>query len=610
MKYKYSLPLVLAAASVGWANGQTFFITTVAGNGTYGYRGDGGPATAAGLTAGGVTADSSGNFYIPDYVANRVRKISAGNGIITTVAGNGRSGFHGDGGPATDAELGLEGGRLAVDAAGNLYIGDNGNHRVRKVTAGTGVITTVAGNGDAGFGGDGGPAIAAQVQSPTALAVDSKGNLYIAETEVYRVRKVEAGTGIITTVAGNGSRGYFGESVGDGGAAIDAPVHPDGIAVDAGGNLFIADERNKRIRKVAALTGVITTVAGNGITGYTGDGGVATRASLQTPFAVAVDLSGNLFIADEYNYAIRKVSVGSGIITTIAGNGKFGDVRDDGAATEASLQPTDVAVDLNGNVYVADDGHNRIRKLRPSADAAPTITSGGIGPVFSPSTTIQPGSWVSIYGTNFAAANAVWNGEFPTSLGGVSVTINNRPAYLWFVSPGQINLQVPDDFTAGPVPVAVTTANGTVSATVTLAPISPSFSLLGDGRHVAGVIATPNGGGAYGRGTYDMLGPGDGFDFHTRPVKAGENLVLYGVGFGPTNPAVPAGKAFSGAAPTTNIVSISIGGVPASVSFAGAVGAGFYQFNVTVPATGHGEQAVKATVNGISTPAGPVATVE
>jgi len=240
----------------------------------------------------------------------------------------------------------------------------------------------------------------------------------------------------------------------------------------------------------------------------------------------------------------------------------------------------------------------------------PAIKPGGITPIYSSSNTIQPGSWISIFGAGLAATTATWNGDFPISLGGVSVTINAKPAYLWYVSPTQINLQAPDDVTIGPVNVVVTNSSGTTTSTVTLAPISPSFSLLADGVHVAGVIPTPDGTGAYGGGTYDLVGPAGVFAFSTRPVKPGETLTLFGVGFGPTNPAVPAGKVFSGEAATINQVMISIGGVPANVAFEGITESGLYQFNITVPNTGSGDQALKAVVVGIQTQLGPLVTVQ
>ena len=243
------------------------------------------------------------------------------------------------------------------------------------------------------------------------------------------------------------------------------------------------------------------------------------------------------------------------------------------------------------------------------ASNAPVISASGIVPVYSTLTSIEAGSWISIYGTNLSDSTATWNGDFPTTLGGVSVTINGKAAYLWYVSPTQINVQAPDDTATGVVTVVVTTLHGSFSSTVTLAPASPSFSLL-DGKHAAAVILTPAGTGAYGGGTYDLLGPAGAFPFSTRAVKAGEVLELFGVGFGPTNPPVPAGQPFSGAAPTVNPVTITVGGVPANVSFAGITGAGLYQFNLTVPSVGSGDRSIQATVNGVQTQPGPVITVQ
>ena len=322
-----------------------------------GLTGDGGPATSASLTfPGGVAVDSAGNLYIADNWNNRIRKVSGGT--ITTVAGDGAYPpvFSGDGGPATNASLNYPQG-MATDAAGNLYIADTSNYRVRKVSGG--VITTVAGDGVYRFSGDGGPAASAQLNYPNGAAVDSAGNLYIADTNNNRIRKVSGG--IITTVAGNGSPGFSG----DGGPAIRASLNqPSGVAVDSAGNLYIADELNSRVRKVSG--GTITTVAGNGGWQFSGDGGPAASASLNYPTGVAVDSTGNLYIADAGNSRVRKVS--GGTITTVAGNGSEGFSGDGGPAAGASLYlpmwpPASVAVDLDGNLYVADAYNNRIRRV-------------------------------------------------------------------------------------------------------------------------------------------------------------------------------------------------------------------------------------------------------
>jgi uncharacterized protein (TIGR03437 family) len=348
-------------------------ITTVAGNGFYTFSGDSGPATSASLAAPySVAVDASGNLFITDSGNIRVRKMSA-SGIITTVAGNGTAGFSGDGGPAPAASLGAPEG-VAVDAGGNLFIAEFYNDRIRKVSAG-GIITTFAGNGNFGFSGDGGPATAASLNGPSGVFADALGNLYIADTSSDRIRKVTP-DGIITTIAGSTSPGGF---AGDGGPATSARLNlPVGLAVDASGNIFIADDLNGLVRKVSP-GGIITTVAGNGIGGFSGDGGPATSASLENVFGVSVDASGNLFIADYYNNRIRKVST-SGVISTVAGSGTFGFgtggfAGDGGPATSAMLKnPGGVVVDAAGNLFIADYGNNRIRKV--SAGGIITTVAG------------------------------------------------------------------------------------------------------------------------------------------------------------------------------------------------------------------------------------------
>ncbi len=341
-------------------------ITTVAGNGVQGYSGDGGAATNASLSyPSGVAVDASGNLFIADYYNNRIRKVDD-TGLITTVAGNGTAAYSGDGGAATNASLSYPS-DLALDADGNLFIADSQNSLIRKVDT-NGIITTVAGNGTAAYSGDGGAATNASLSYPSGVAVDADGNLFIADRDNHCIRQVDT-NGLITTVAGNGAQGYSG----DGGAATNASLsYPSAVALDASGNLLIADTGNQRIRQVDT-NGLITTVAGNGTQGYSGDGGAATNASLNQPNSVLGDAFGNRFIADAANGRIREVDA-AGFITTVAGNGTSGYSGDGGAATNASLYyPTDVAADASGNLFIADLENYRIRRVALTTDPAITI---------------------------------------------------------------------------------------------------------------------------------------------------------------------------------------------------------------------------------------------
>jgi uncharacterized protein (TIGR03437 family) len=274
-----------------------------------------------------------------------------------------------------------------------------------------------------------------------------------------------------------------------------------------------------------------------------------------------------------------------------------------GVAATAPAQLTNQASVSGGGANMASRALDLTIVGSPIAQPAPSIATGGIVPVDSAVGTIQPGEWVSIYGANLASSTVVWNQSFPASLGGTSVTIDGKNAYLWYVSPGQINLQVPDDTTTGSVPVVVTTAGGSATASVTLARVAPSFLVL-DGKHVTGIIPRSDGSGAYGAGTYDIAGPtGTSLGYPTVAAKAGDSVELFGTGFGPTNPVVPAGHPFSGAAATTNPVGLLIGSLSVTPSFAGLSGAGLDQINLTIPAgLGAGDVPLVATVGGAQTP--------
>ncbi|MDE0105484.1 MAG: hypothetical protein OXN89_24165 [Bryobacterales bacterium] len=347
-------------------------ITTFAGTGESGYSGDGGPATTAQLRSPrGLALDAAGNLYIADTSNHRVRRVDR-VGTITTIAGTGEPGFSGDGGLATAAQF-RSPQRLALDAAGNLYIADTSNDRVRRVDR-AGVITTIAGSGERGYSGDGGPATAAQLRSPRGLVVDATGDLYIADSSNHRVRMVDR-FGTITTVAGTGEFGYSG----DGGPATAAQIRsPLSLALDAVGNLFIADAGNFRVRTVDPR-GVITTVAGTGNPGRSGDGGPATAARLTFLRGLAVDATGNLFIADTTNRRVRRVDT-SGRITTVAGtgNGRFG--GDGGPAASARLfDPQGVALDTAGNIYLADSDNHRVRRVDRAGVITTIAGTGRIG---------------------------------------------------------------------------------------------------------------------------------------------------------------------------------------------------------------------------------------
>ncbi len=361
------------------AYSQGLIIETIAGGGPT--LGDGGPATLSKFNANnGIDVDTMGNIYIGDQSNGRVRMISKSTGIITTIAGTSTFGSSGDGGPATIAELGGPAG-VAVDSGGKfVYIADNGNNKIRMVDMTTGIITTLAGNGTATTTGDGGPATAATVtvNRPEGIFVDGHYNIYFSEnssfgTQSHRVRRIDGVTGIITTVAGNAGSGAYG---GDGGLAIGTACRldePTGVTVDGAGNLFIADYYNNRIRRVDAVTGIITTIAGTGSSGSSGDGFAATAAKLYWPSDMKFDYSGNLLVVDQLNNKVRRISP-SGIITSIAGNGAAGLV-DAVAATAGEMKyPTSIAILPSGNFYVSDMSNNLVRYVYP--DRAPYFSGG------------------------------------------------------------------------------------------------------------------------------------------------------------------------------------------------------------------------------------------
>ncbi len=569
--------------------------------------GDGGAAASAQLCGpAGLAFDGSGNLYIADSNNERVREVTS-SGSISTVAGNGKAGFAGDGSSATASGTELNSpSAVAFDSSGNLYIADSQNYEVRKVAGGA--ISTVAGHNQsgAGFSGDLGPATGAQFNGPSGLALDSAGNLYISDPFYNEVRVVCANqtpiactntafgsvtfaAGDINTFAGNQVTGAGYQ--GDGSPATASLLNnPIGLAMDSAGNLYIADTSNNAIRKVAP-NGIITTVAGNGNpTGaYSGDGGLATQAQLNSPKAVAVDASGNLYIADTVNCVIRMVEP-NGIITTIAGNGVPGYFGDGAAATGANLAfPSGVAV-YGGKVYISDSQNNVVRMLTPQAqNNPPKVNAGGVvtASAFGASATVAPGSWIEIYGSNLAPDTRQWQtSDFsgstaPVALDFTSVTVGQQPAYVAYISPGQVNVQVPN-VSAGTQTLVVSNPNGSSAAynlTVGAAPglYAPALVNIG-GKQYAGAFeaSSPN--------TW-VLPAGAVSTLTSQPAKPGDTIILYGVGFGSVTPSIPAGQIASGQTSLTAQVQFMFGSTPATTTYQGLAPGlvGLYQFNVVVP---------------------------
>jgi RHS repeat-associated protein len=497
-------------------------INTVVGSNTIGSPtnsssiGDGGPATSANLLfADGVALDSSGNLYIADGY-NRIRKVTpltATTGTITTYVGNGTTCAVptatpyacGDSGAAASAQLNDPIG-VAVDSSGNLYIADSADNRIRKVTP-AGIISTIAGTGTAGYTGDSGAAISAELSYPDGIAVDSSSNLYIADTGNNVIRKVVLSSGIITTVAGNGTTGYSG----DGGAAISAQLNfPTGVAVDASGNIYVADYNNQAIREVTVPNNIINTVSGNGTWGYSGDGGPATNAQLNGPRGVFVSATGNIYIADSANNVIREVIASSGLITTIAGNGTLGYSGDDGPATIAQLDlPWGVALDAAGNVYIADTTNGRIRavgavQITPAinwAPPAPIVYGTTLASTLSASSAV-PGTFTYSYLVGTTVTPVTTTTVLHPGTYAITATFNPTDAVDYATNSITVNLTV---YPATPIATWITTThvygtplgpnpnlvNFNVAGTITYQPASALTSTLDAGTYVLTAAFTP-----------------------------------------------------------------------------------------------------------------------
>ncbi|MEO5926738.1 MAG: hypothetical protein ABIR70_23190 [Bryobacteraceae bacterium] len=568
-------------------------ISTIVGSGVPGSAGDGGSGKLAQLNSPyGVGVDSAGVVYVADWGNNRIRRLQT-NDIMQTVAGTG-------------TPLIYKVWDVTADSTGSIYFPDNGPNdtlsRIRKATGPGFAITDFAGT-SSGFLGDNGPALSARLSSPVGVALDASGNLYVADLGNNRIRKIDR-NGVITTVAGTGNAGFSG----DGGQATSAQLNaPHGISIDAAGNLYIADTNNNRVRKVTPA-GIISTVAGDGRVPFPadiGDDGPAVTAGL-VPWDVEVDTAGNLYISDWLGNRIRKVFANNGVIGTIAGNGVAAFSGDGGPGTSARISaPTGLALDALGNIYFADTGNHRIRKILAPTQGLPIIrTTNPVVPSFMGNAGFSSNMYVEIYGSNFARTARTWTGDdftgayAPTSLNGVSVTVNGKPAFIYYVSPGQININVPDDAVTGSVAVQVKTIEGfSNNVTVNRSRLSPTmlttpqFS-IGGKQYV--VALTPNFASYIGRP--DMIA---GASFVT--AKPGDLVSIYALGLGATSPATQAGVVASQNSPLLLPLQIKIGGVEAEVPFKGmlANSIGLYQLNVKIPSVAAGDQKIELTVDGI-----------
>lgn len=558
-----SFPIVFGLLmAAGAATAQQYTISTVAGVGmAQGYYGDTGPAIQALLDFPfKVAVDSKDNFYIADYYSFIVREVSGGT--INTIAGNLTPGYQGDNGPGDQAELRYVHG-LAVDASGNVYIADTGNYRIRKVAPGgtiaapTGVITTFAGNGTPGYSGDGGLATNAELYSPAGLAVDSAGNLYIADYGNYTVRKVDT-KGNITTVAGTGTWGYSG----DGGPANKAELaSPIALAIDTAGDIYIGDPGNANIREI------------------TPDGNIHTIVSNVDAESIAVDAAGNIYYPNYLNSTIQKILT-DGTQFTIAGNGIPGFSGDGGPATGAQLNsPYGVALDSSGDVYVADFGNMVIRLLTPVSSSISVVSAAsGVG------LAVSPGELVAIYGQGLGPATPVSqqpvNGVMGTQLAGTTVTFNGISAPVLYTSASQVNAIVPYEMAASTMANITLNYQGQ-SLTAAAVPISGTVP----------AIFTSGGGQA---AAYNQDGT---LNSMSNPAQMGSTISLFLTGEGLTNPPgvdgqitpLPPAPPIIPVTPFTVYLSGQIAGstaLPAVTYATEAPGmvAGIMQINVQIPA--------------------------
>ena len=579
--------LVAAFCSLAVAQAPQYTISTFAGNGTVGYDGDGGPAADAILNyPSEVLVGPDGSVYISDSFNARIRKVDP-SGTISTIAGTGTRNYSGDGGAATDAELSAPYG-LALDKDGNLYFTDVLVSVVRMIDK-SGNVNLFAGLGTPGAGGDGSAAVDAAFYNPIAVVVGPDGNIFITDTFNNRIRVVGS-DGIVATLVGDGTARYGG----DGGPARYGRIsHPEGLAFDSAGNLYIADTFNNRIRKVSAADNTITTIAGQGDPGFSGDGGPAVDAMLSGPRGIAVDASGNVIFTDKLNNRVRMIAE-DGNIYTIAGTGRFGDSADNGLGTDSDLRfPFGVSVAPDGRIFFVDGDNSKVKVLTP-VPTIPSMSDGGVvtSSAFGAFDSAAPGAWLELYGSNLAARTRTWSeldfagGRVPRSLGGTRVEIDGKEGVLSYVSGNQVNVQVPADVLPGKREIVVYSAEGAsqpyqiqIDDTMPGLLAPAAFDVNGTPY----VAALESDGGSDGQ-TY-VLPEGAVEGITSRPAQPGETITFYGTGFGAVTPT----NAMDGVTEEANSLvqsfQIFFGGTPGAVTYAGLApgNLGLYQFNVVVP---------------------------
>lgn len=572
----------------------TSVIVTAVGNGTFGSGGESVAAAEAELSLpGDVDVGPNGVLYIADTGHHRIWKVGA-DGLVAPFAGNGLLGSSGDDGPAVNATFNMPCG-VAVDDSGAVYISDTFNHRIRKVNL-DGTIVTVAGTGESTFGGDNGAAVLAHLNLPLGIDVDTSGNIYFADANNHRIRKINISDGKISTIAGNGQVGFGGE----GAAATSALLNfPTGVAVDLTGIVYIADLENERIRRVFT-DGKISTVVGTGVAGFSGDDGQATAARLNQPYLLRTDASGNVFIADSINHRVRKFTPANGIITTVAGNGVAGSTGDGGPPKSAQLRlPSGIGIDQAGGVFIADYGNDRVRRIVPLSAIKEVVSVSAAS--FSASIGLAAEAVAAAFGVDQATGTAVGGTiPLPTSLLGTTVLVKDalgveRLSQLFFASAGQVNFLVPTGTADGSATITVISGAGKVSIGSTrISTVAPGiYTANSDGQGApAAVILRIKAGGIQVVEEVAVLDGPTG-RFVPLPIDLGPPtdqvfLLLFGTGIR-FNTSVAN-------------VSATIGGTTGPVLFAGKQGAfvGLDQINVKLDRNLSGRGLVDAflTVDG------------